>query len=145
MSKRKKTKPRNKEAPNHGWPEYLREGWVVGSQLWGKRYKQYLSSAQWKAVRSGALDRSEGKCALCSATDRPLEVHHTHYLNVGKELVEDVRVLCSFCHRLSHGAHKTRPIIPLDAATRAILRERAENPPPKQEIARVVVRRRVVA
>lgn len=145
MSRRKKGKPRDKEAPNAGWPEYLREGWSRGYGCWSHRYKQYLSSSQWQRFRAGVLARAEGKCALCESTERPLQAHHTHYLRVGCEQIEDVRALCETCHRRADQDRKNPTPIQLDATTRRIMRERAENPPPKVVPQRVVVRRRAIA
>ena len=32
-----------------------------------------------------------------------LHIHHLHYLNFGKETLDDVQVLCDICHSETHG------------------------------------------
>lgn len=62
----------------------------------------------WRVIRQQALDRDGHQCRCCGAQegdDFPgygkvrLEVHHRHYRRWGKELVDDVTVLCKECHR----------------------------------------------
>lgn len=66
-----------------------------------QRYRDYLQSPEWRAVRAAALDRANHKCSRCGATQR-LEVHHLSYLRLGHEQPEDLRVLCSRCHDTEH-------------------------------------------
>jgi hypothetical protein len=65
-------------------------------------YSEYLKTEHWLKVRQEALDRSRSKCQLCASTNR-LEVHHNTYDSKGKELPEDVIVLCRKCHSKHHG------------------------------------------
>jgi hypothetical protein len=65
-------------------------------------YGQYLRTPHWRKVRDEALNRAQGRCALCNATDR-LQVHHRTYERRGCERPADVVVLCDDCHGRHHG------------------------------------------
>lgn len=62
----------------------------------------YLPSPEWQDRRKQAIERANGRCAHCSATER-LQVHHVTYRNIGNERPEDLLVLCRRCHRIEHG------------------------------------------
>jgi hypothetical protein len=64
-------------------------------------YRAYLRSDAWKERRSRAVERAGGRCAVCNARG-PLEVHHRRYDRVGRELPEDLLVLCRDCHDVFH-------------------------------------------
>lgn len=72
----------------------------------GKRYRQYLQSADWKSKRQFATDAAEGRCQLCNAGP-PLQVLHRTYENVPNERPGDLIVLCVGCHFRFH--RKPRP------------------------------------
>jgi hypothetical protein len=63
-------------------------------------YAEYLKTNHWQWVREEALNRAKWKCQLCARKTR-LQVHH-NYARVGRELPEDVIVLCSGCHKKHH-------------------------------------------
>jgi len=64
-------------------------------------YRRYLESDEWRAVRSGALERARHRCARCGSTD-DLHVHHVSYTRLGYERPDDLTVLCAACHELEH-------------------------------------------
>lgn len=62
----------------------------------------------WREIRQQALDRDGHQCRCCGAQEDDifpgygkvrLEAHHRHYQRWGKELLDDVTVLCKECHR----------------------------------------------
>jgi 5-methylcytosine-specific restriction endonuclease McrA len=110
------------EAPKRGWHRFLRDGFSQSHDEWRRRYRLYTKSNPWKQRRTGALKRAEHKCALCGS-ERRLQVHHTHYANVGMEPMEDLRVLCAGCHKTVHATWRTTPV-PMDANTAAIVKQR---------------------
>jgi 5-methylcytosine-specific restriction endonuclease McrA len=85
-------------------------------------YAEYLRSDLWKTIRDGALYRAQYRCQSptcrraelrswteeeirqgCWGTYR-LEVHHLTYERVGgRELPDDLIVLCDECHDIAHG------------------------------------------
>ena len=81
------------------------------------KYKSYLSSRVWKEKRQAALLRAGFRCECrtdhlqlpedilaprCLRTTR-LTVHHLTYARFGgKELPEDLQVLCWSCHKKVH-------------------------------------------
>jgi hypothetical protein len=69
-------------------------------------YEQYLDTPHWHRTRYEAIQRADYTCEECHAY-RPrmthLEVHHLTYARRGKELPDDLRVLCSDCHAKVHG------------------------------------------
>ena len=56
--------------------------------------------AHWEALRASKLAEQGNACACCpnDAASYPLELHHRHYENWGKEQPEDVVILCRLCH-----------------------------------------------
>ena len=66
------------------------------------RYKEYLSSPLWAAIRRVAIERAGGRCQVCNS-DLLLQVHHRKYPEVlGYEEPYDLTVLCRRCHDLFH-------------------------------------------
>jgi 5-methylcytosine-specific restriction endonuclease McrA len=65
-------------------------------------YHAYLQGPFWRA-RKAAIIRYRGeRCERCFRVDN-LELHHRTYERLGRELPEDVELLCSRCHQLEHG------------------------------------------
>ena len=65
-------------------------------------YEEYLKTTHWQNERLGALSRASNKCQVCNGTVGGLNVHHRTYERLGKELPEDLIVLCRDCHALFH-------------------------------------------
>mgnify|MGYP000388767799 CR=1 FL=1 len=66
-----------------------------------RAYWKYLKSEHWQTMRRLALERAEGQCAICGASER-VEVHHRDYSRLGEERLADLTVLCDPCHELYH-------------------------------------------
>ena len=67
-------------------------------------YSDYINSDGWKA-KSNFIKESRGnKCQVCGVSGRyiKLETHHNNYDNIGKELDNDLVVLCEDCHSVFH-------------------------------------------
>jgi hypothetical protein len=69
-------------------------------------YRRYLQSAHWKEIKTKALTAAGGRCQKCGKKHHKLNVHHVHYLTLGKERLEDLLVLCPKCHAKEHGRRK---------------------------------------
>ena len=65
-----------------------------------EQYAEYLESEDWRAF-SSQIREEAGACEECGITDT-LNVHHKHYRSLGRELRQDVRVLCERCHHNTH-------------------------------------------
>jgi 5-methylcytosine-specific restriction endonuclease McrA len=68
------------------------------------RYRNYIASHAWRSspVRLAELAGSRGRCRICAARASRgwrLEVHHSNYRRLGRELRGDLIALCSACHR----------------------------------------------
>ena len=70
-------------------------------ELQGMSYADYLSTAEWRAVRVRKLSMAGNRCELCHDT-RSLNVHHRVYGRRGRELLKDLIVLCRSCHLRHH-------------------------------------------
>ena len=74
------------------------------------RYHAYLKSGAWAARSEGRRQRDRYTCCRCGWTTtrggRGLEVHHVTYVRRGRELMEDLRTLCTTCHRISDGHYE---------------------------------------
>lgn len=68
---------------------------------YGADYPAYLASEHWQTTRRGALQRAAFACQKCNGKTA-LEVHHHNYHCLGKELPEDLVVLCRACHAEVH-------------------------------------------
>lgn len=65
-------------------------------------HRTYIRSAPWKKKVKEKRDLVGNKCELCSS-EKFLQVHHLTYERLGKELMEDLQVLCADCHMKVHG------------------------------------------
>lgn len=71
-----------------------------------QRYRDTLNSARWKGLRDYAVAASDGLCTVCWR--RPAtELHHLTYEHVGREGLNEVRPICSDCHRWTTKAAET--------------------------------------
>ena len=101
-----------------------------------ERYKIYLKSDEWKALRRLALDYANDKCQLCNTPNR-LNVHHRFYPEVlGSEPVNDLTVLCNRCHIGFHQSFtlKNTNNKAKNKKTNKQKREEKKNPPKREEI-----------
>jgi len=68
-------------------------------------YQAYLKTEHWKQTTESAKRRAGYKCALCGKgkdSVKWLATHHNTYDNRGRELPEDLVVLCNECHDMVH-------------------------------------------
>jgi 5-methylcytosine-specific restriction endonuclease McrA len=56
-----------------------------------------MNSSAWQATRLAAFAVHGRACQNCGAMG-PLQVHHRTYERLGHERIEDLRVLCKYCH-----------------------------------------------
>lgn len=68
-----------------------------------ERYKQYLRSNTWQAIRERILLRDNQRCQMCGST-KDLRVHHMNskYRFHEQEHPEQLIVLCENCHTWIH-------------------------------------------
>ena len=66
-----------------------------------KSYQDYLISEDWKRLRNLKLKQADNKCQLCNSADN-LQIHHRTYKRVYEEDLNDLTVLCSYCHYRFH-------------------------------------------
>lgn len=71
-------------------------------ELQAMPYAEYLKTDEWQKTRRRALANSGVKCQMCSATDKPLNVHHNTYERLGYERASDLITLCEPCHAKHH-------------------------------------------
>ena len=66
-------------------------------------YKEYVASDEWQRSerRLNCIKAAHNKCQMCGAMFG-LEVHHITYKNLGKELPQDLVLLCILCHEHTH-------------------------------------------
>lgn len=72
------------------------------------KYKDYLESAHWHAVRHGVIEAAKNRCQVCNSGGA-LHVHHRTYARRGEERPEDLTVLCAGCHSEFHKNGKLKP------------------------------------
>ena len=76
-----------------------------------ERYRAYLDSPEWKAMRKAVKKRCNNVCERCHKF-RVDEVHHLTYDRVFNERLEDLQGLCVPCHRFLHGDSGIDPCQP---------------------------------
>jgi hypothetical protein len=86
----------------------IRFGGTAGDEEWesfGKvqvvDYADYLDSKEWADKRAYMLRTAEYRCQTCNSKGR-LEVHHRTYKRIGREVPQDLTVLCRSCHEAVH-------------------------------------------
>ena len=79
---------------------------MIRERVRGERlqYRKYIASDAWRSnpARLAELAASRGRCRICAARASRgwrLEVHHSNYRRLGRELRGDLIALCSACHR----------------------------------------------
>ncbi len=74
----------------------------VGKFIPPAAYQDYIRSATWKTRAFAAKERADWKCQVCNRSRREvvLDAHHRTYERLGRELPEDITVLCRDCHSL---------------------------------------------
>lgn len=63
-------------------------------------YAAYLKSAAWRDVRRRYRESDLPQICMCGASK--VQLHHTTYDRVGRELLEDLIPLCAPCHEQAH-------------------------------------------
>lgn len=96
-----------------------------GYTVYGQPYREYIQSAEWRAVRerywASRLDKS---CYVCTAPRSPgMHLHHRTYKRLGAERLMDLVPVCDKCHRLIHKEHEQNPSSDLWYLTRRIAKE----------------------
>lgn len=80
-------------------------------RTWKARYKRYLNSPKWRALREAVLERDNHKCRFCPSR-KNLEVHHLTYEHIFNEQLEELVTTCEACHEHIHrkrlGPHKEK-------------------------------------
>jgi len=81
-------------------------------------YAEYLKSRHWQRQRKEALERAGHRCQVCNVDELPLEVHHRTYERLGREVPDDLFVLCEVCHGIfsKHGRLAKRIVDELEPA-----------------------------
>jgi len=79
-----------------------RKGWTVGPDP--VRYRDYLRSPAWRAVRARFIaSRIPKLCAGCDRAWGPGDhLHHKSYNRLGAERLSDLVPLCASCHKFVH-------------------------------------------
>jgi len=67
---------------------------------WRARYEKRIRSAQWRNMKADLIRLRGDKCERCSLR-KPLELHHRTYERLGRELMSDLLLLCSNCHKIA--------------------------------------------
>ncbi len=68
-------------------------------------YQNYLRSDHWRKKRRELFEKTGKFCHLCYAK-KNLLVHHKNYKRLYNELLTDIIVICTRCHRKIHFRNK---------------------------------------
>jgi 5-methylcytosine-specific restriction endonuclease McrA len=69
-----------------------------------QEYLDYLDSPEWRARKFEIINQRGPRCQRCGKTylamcaGEFLSLHHKTYARLGKELAEDLELLCNACH-----------------------------------------------
>jgi hypothetical protein len=61
---------------------------------------EYLQTGHWQSTRKQALERAGYRCLVCNSGGVQLDVHHRTDETRGREILEDLIVLCHERHKL---------------------------------------------
>lgn len=75
-----------------------------------KWYREYTQSPKWKKFKATIYAKRGDMCEDCKI-NKAIVLHHITYARVTKELLRDVRLLCSDCHYSVHKLHNI-PCLP---------------------------------
>ena len=74
-------------------------------------YATYLRSRHWKELREEFIDEiAFATCFICGnePPEQYLQLHHIDYSRIGHEEIEDLVLLCTWCHKKLHKRVKNR-------------------------------------
>lgn len=71
------------------------------------RYQRYLKSSHWRTFRLGVIAGRGPYCQRCRSPKK-IQVHHLSYERLGRELPDDVAVLCESCHQRAHDIYQPK-------------------------------------
>lgn len=69
---------------------------------WRQRYRSHINSAHWKVLKLSIIAKRGMSCERCGQHKMSVDLHHLTYVRFGRELPEDVKLLCRDCHKLMH-------------------------------------------
>lgn len=69
-------------------------------------YAEYLKTDHWAELRAQKLRSAKYRCQVCNTNQHILDVHHRTYERRGRELLNDLTVLCRPCHERHHVGDK---------------------------------------
>jgi hypothetical protein len=61
-------------------------------------YDEYMHSEAWAERKRRLFEKRGYSCEMCY-NGRPLEVHHKNYDRLGRELDDDLLIVCVDCHK----------------------------------------------
>ena len=66
------------------------------------RATSHINSAHWKVLKLSIIAKRGMSCERCGQHKMSVDLHHLTYVRFGRELPEDVKLLCRDCHKLMH-------------------------------------------
>ena len=100
-------------------------------------YHEYINSREWRAKRQDFIKSSQtsNECYGCQAAYRSgYHLHHVTYERLGREKLEDLRMVCEPCHTAIHALVGRKFDIP--QATEEIRRRRSGKAAPAQPVSK---------
>lgn len=61
-------------------------------------YTEYMQSRRWQERKRRLFKKRGYTCEMCGASGLPLDVHHKNYDRLGRELDDDLLIVCKDCH-----------------------------------------------
>jgi hypothetical protein len=79
----------------------------------GEQLRTARTTPHWRQLKLAASVRAGNKCERCWRSRPHLQLHHTSYVRLGHESLNDVELVCDDCHRKAHA------LIPRPASDRS--------------------------
>ena len=86
----------------------------ISKREFRRNYTEYLKSEEWARKREEAFNFHGRSCKKCGKTKK-LHVHHMTYIRLKNELMQDLCILCTLCHKDYHKINKTVSISSTEA------------------------------
>ena len=100
-----------------------------------KDYKKYIRSPEWRAKKAKYWASNAPKeCYICGRTNRPMDLHHRTYKNLGNERLMDLVPVHRSCHDKIHEEHDLNPTRGIWYSTKRARKKHYVKPASKKEV-----------
>lgn len=98
-----RTRVRELEAENKRLRDLLLSAMLDADQNNGRLMTSTKRAIEKEVEEEPKFAKRGPYCETCGSGTQNINVHHKTYARLGKELAEDLEILCQMCHEIRHG------------------------------------------